>query len=118
MKCHLKQGIAVAVIGAICLLAPPRSHSRDEEPWNYLRGFTPVEGAVSLINHAYVGVVFHDAGSGYLALVVYPGVCQAQDCGLEPPVAFFVVDSGGSLVRHHLEPGTSLENVFGNFQIV
>ena len=99
------------------LAAPQSSHAQAEEPWNFLQDFTLVDGAVRPVKDGYVGAVLSNPATGYFALVIYPGVCRGQSCAVENPVAFFVVDAKGILVRHHLEPGATIESMIGGFQI-
>ena len=105
MPSRLIRLASIAMIFAILSAAPQSSHAQAEEPWKFLQDFTIVSGAVRPVNDGYVGAVLSNPAKGYFALVIYAGVCRGQSCAVKRPVAFFVVDTKGALVRHHLEPG-------------
>lgn len=117
MRSRLIRLASIAMIFAILSAAPQSSDAQAEEPWTFLQDFTPVSGAVRPVNDGYVGAVLTNSATGYFALVVYPGVCRRQSCSVENPVAYFVVDTKGILVRHHLEPGATIESMISGFQI-
>ena len=117
MPSRLIRLASIAIIFAILSAAPQSSHAQAEEPWKFLQDFTLVSGAVRPVNDGYVGVVLTNAAMRYFALVIYAGVCRGQSCAVENPVAYFVVDTTGIVVRHHLEPGATIESMISGFQI-
>lgn len=117
MRYRLIKAVSVAVIMSILSAVPSILHAQAEEPWNFLKDFTAVSGAVRPVKDGYVGAVLHNPGKGYFALVIYPGVCRGQRCAVENPLAFFVVDTHGILVQHHIEPDAKLDSTIGGFQI-
>jgi len=117
MPSRLTKLASVAVIFSFLSAVPPLLHAQAGELWTFLQDFTLVSGAVRPVRDGYVGAVLRNTAKGYFALVIYTGVCQAQSCAAEKPVAYFVVDTDGVLIRHHLEPGATLESLIGGFQI-
>ena len=117
MRIRLTRAVSIAIVLLALSPAPQSSHAQAEEPWKFLQDFTLVNGAVRPVNDGYVGAVLNNPAKGYFALVIYAGVCRGQSCAVERPVAFFVVDTTGVLIRHHLEPGATLESMIGSFQI-
>lgn len=105
------------IVFSILLAVRPPLQAQEENPWNYLRDFQFVEGAVGPVKDGYVAIVFHNRAKGLFALVIYPGVCRAGDCLVENPKAFIAVDSPGRIVKLHVEPGAKLESMILGFQI-
>ncbi len=117
MPLRLISLVSIVIVLLTLSAVPQSSHAQAEEPWKFLQDFTVVRGAVRPVNDGYVGAVLSNPAKGYLALVIYAGVCRGQSCAVERPVAFFVVDTKGVLIRHHLEPGATLESMVDGFQI-
>lgn len=118
MRSRLKKWASVGVIfSLLSWVAPPALHAQTEDPWDFLHNFTLVHGAVSPIEDGYVGAVLHNPAEDHLALVIFAGVCDGSGCVVENIVAYFVIDSRGVLVRHHVEPGARFESIIGDFQI-
>jgi hypothetical protein len=117
MQSCLKRLIPAAVILLSLLAVSPSVRAQADEPWMFLRDFTVVPGAVSEIESGYVASVFRNTEKGLLALVIYPEVCDPSGCGVENPVAYFVVDTKGLLVKLHLNPGTKLSSLNTGFHI-
>jgi hypothetical protein len=111
----IKPGL-VAVILLFLLAAPQSVRAQAREPWKFLEDFALVPGAVSRVEDGYIGAVFHNSEKGLFALIIYPGVCGSQGCNVKDPVAYFVVDTKGLLVKLHVEPGTELSSLITGFQ--
>ena len=117
MRIRLISAVSIAIVFLALSPVPQSSQAQAEEPWEFLQDFTLVRGAVRPVNDDYVGAVLSNPARGYFALVIYTGVCRGQSCAVESPVAYFVIDTNGVLVRHYIEPGTTLESMIGSFQI-
>lgn len=117
MRIRLISAVSIAIVLLALSAVPQSSEAQAEEPWKFLQDFTLISGAVRPVNDGYVGAVLSNPAKGYFALVIYAGVCRGQSCAVERPVAFFVVDNEGVLVRHHLEPGATLDSMVSGFQI-
>ena len=111
-SCLVKFGSALIALSILLLVRPPLQ-AQEENPWNYLRDFQFVEGAVRPVKDGYVATVLHNPAKGLFALVIYRGVCRAADCVVDNPKAFIAVDSPGRIVKLHLEPGAKLESMMG-----
>ena len=117
MPSRLIRLVSIAVVLLMLSAVPQSSHAQVEDPWKFLQDFTLASGAVRPVNDGYVGAVLTNSAMGYFALAIYAGVCRRQSCAVENPVAYFVVDTKGILVRHHLEPGATIESMISGFQI-
>ena len=117
MRSRLIKLASVAAIFSILLAVPPALHGQAEDPWNFLQDFTLVDGAGRPIEDGYIGAMLHNSEEGLFALVIFAGGCRGQSCAVENPVAYFVVDTKGRLVKSHVEPGAKLETMLGGFQI-
>ena len=107
-----------ALIAFLILLAVrPLAQAQEESPWNYLRDFQFVDGAVSPVKEGYVATVLHNRSKGQFALVIYSGVCRGRDCVVDNPKAFIAVESPGRIVKLYVEPGAKLESMIVGFQI-
>jgi hypothetical protein len=106
----------VVVILLILSAVTSALHAQTEEPWNALRDFTFIQGAISPVTNGYIGAVLHNPAKQHFALVIFAGVCRGHSCAVETPVAYFVVDAQGLLLASHVEPGAKLESI-GGFQI-
>jgi len=95
----------------ILLLVRAPLDAQQDSPWSFLQDFGFVQGAVSPVQGGYVAAVLYDSAKNLFALVIYPGECRTQSCAVKAPVAFFVVDSEGLLVKHHVEPGAELASI-------
>ncbi|MBI2365067.1 MAG: hypothetical protein HYV01_08700 [Deltaproteobacteria bacterium] len=111
----IKPGL-VAVILLFLLAGLPAVPAQAGEPWEFLEDFALVPGAVSRVEDGYVAAVFHSSEKGLFALIIFPGVCGSQSCNVKDPVAYFVVDTKGLLVKLHVEPGTELSLLIAGFQ--
>jgi hypothetical protein len=101
------------IVFSILLAVRPPLQAQEENPWNYLRDFQFVEGAVRPVKDGYIATLLHNPSKGLFALVIYPGVCRAADCVVDNPKAFIAVDSPGRIVKLHVEPGAKLESMMG-----
>jgi hypothetical protein len=117
MRIRLISAVAIAFILLALSPVTRSTQAQAEEPWKFLQDFTLVNGAVRPVNDDYIGAVLSNPVKGYFALVIYAGICRGQSCAVERPVAYFVIDTNGVLVRHHLEPGATLESMIGRFEI-
>lgn len=117
MRIRLISAVSIAIVLLTLSPVAQSSQAQAEEPWQFLQDFTLVSGAVRPVNDGYVGAVLSNPAKGYFALVIYAGVCRGQSCTVERPVAFFVVDTTGVLIRQHLEPEATLESMVSGFQI-
>lgn len=105
------------IVSSILLAVRSPSQAQEENPWNYLRDFQFVEGAVRPVKDGFVATVLQNRAKGLFALVIYAGVCRAGDCVVDNPKAFIAVDSPGHIVKLHVEPGAKLESMILGFQI-
>src|SRR6185436_10171706 len=104
----IKIGSALIVVAILLLIRSPL-HAQEENPWQFLRDFEFVEGAVSPLQEGYIATVLQNTAKGLTALVIYPGKCRGGNCGVASPKAFIAVDSPGRIVKLHQEPGMKLE---------
>jgi hypothetical protein len=116
MQSRLIKRVLVAVILFILLALLPSVPAQAGEPWKFLEDFALVPGAVTRVEDGYVAAVFHNSEKRLFALIVYSGVCGSQSCNVKDPVAYFVVDTKGLLVKFHLEPGAEISSVIAGFQ--
>ena len=107
--------ILVAAVLSFLLGAAPSVRTQAAGPWAFLQDFTHVPGAVSRLEEGYVATVFRNSEKDLLALVIYPGVCDPAGCSVESPIAYFIVDTKGLLVKLHLEPGSRLSSLITGF---
>src|SRR5574342_456681 len=105
MRPRLIKLASVAAVFSILSAVPAALHAQAEEPWKFLQDFTLVRGAVRPVKDGYVGAVLHNSAKEHFALVIFAGGCRGQSCAVENPVAYFVVDTKGLLVKSHIEPG-------------
>jgi hypothetical protein len=91
----------VLLLLALMLGFYPRQ-ATGQNPWGILSGFHSV--GVGRFDGAVVSVLFN-ADDSLMALVVFPALCDGDDCVLSDPAAFFVGDLDGGVVRLHIEPG-------------
>jgi len=117
VRYKLKNLVYVAVILLLLSAVASALHAQTEEPWNALRDFTFVHGAIGPLTEGHVGAVLHNSAKAHFALVIFAGVCHGHSCAVETPVAYFVVDAQGLLLTSHVEPGAKLGSV-GGFQIL
>lgn len=113
MRSRLIKIVSALIVFSILLGVRPPLQAQEENPWNYLRDFQFVEGAVRPVKDGYVATVLHNPANGLFALVIYRGVCRAADCVVDNPKAFIAVDSPGRIVKVHVEPGAKLESMMG-----
>lgn len=116
MQSRLIRPRLVAVILWFLLAWIPSVPAQAREPWKFLEDFALVPGAVSRVEDGYVAAVFHNSEKGLFALILYPGVCGSQGCNVKDPVAYFVVDTKGLLVKLYVEPGAELSSPIAGFQ--
>lgn len=117
MRSRLIKIVSPLIVFSILLGVRPPLQAQEENPWNFLRDFQFVEGAVSPLKDGYVATVLHDPATGLFALVIYRGVCRDRDCVVDNPKAFIAVESPGHIVKLHVEPGAKLESMILGFQI-
>jgi hypothetical protein len=116
VRYKLKNLVYVTVILLILSAVASALYAQTEEPWNALRDFTFVHGAIGPLTDGHVGAVLHNSAKAHFALVIFAGVCHGHSCAVETPLAYFVVDTQGLLLISHVEPGAKLESI-GGFQI-
>jgi hypothetical protein len=113
LRSRLMKIMSPLIVFSILLGVRPPLQAQEENPWNYLRDFQFVEGAVRPVQDGYVAIVLHNPAKGLFALVIYPGKCRGADCVVDNPKAFIAVDSPGHMVKLHVEPGAKLESMMG-----
>jgi hypothetical protein len=77
--------------------------AKGQNPWGILSGFHSV--GVSRIDDSAVVAVLFNSDEKLLAMVVFPAVCEGENCTLSDPGAFIITDLEGGVVRLHIEPG-------------
>jgi hypothetical protein len=98
-----KLGFASLIL--LLVLIIPSSYGADNEnPWEFLKDFKHVRGAITPVEERYMAALFHNAQRKLNALVLFPAQCVSGRCSLGEPIAFSVFDSRGLLVRFHAEP--------------
>jgi hypothetical protein len=97
-----KLGLA-ALMSSLVLIVPTTYRADNDNPWDFLKDFTHVRGAITPVEERYMAALFFNAKKQLNALVLFPAKCVERRCSLSEPVAFSVFDSRGLLVRFHEE---------------
>jgi hypothetical protein len=92
----------------LALVVPPTLRATTEDPWEFLRDFTHVQGAISQVEEQHIGALFYKAEPELIALIIFPVDCSIQGCELLHPVAYAVFDAEGQMVSFHAEPGQAI----------
>jgi hypothetical protein len=104
MSRQIKKFGCAALIALMALVIPATYGADNDNPWEFLKDFTHVRGAVAPVDEHYVAALFYNAQKKLNALVLFPAQCVARRCSLSEPIAFSVFDVRGLLVRFHEEP--------------
>lgn len=102
VRANITRAGFVLVVLALVLVSRPQS-AKGQNPWGTLSGFHSV--GVSRVDDGAVVTVLFNADDKLFAVVVFPAICDGEDCVLSDPGAFFVTDLEGAVVRLHIEPG-------------
>jgi len=101
-RADLKRAGLVVMTFALVLASRPQQ-AGGQNPWQLLADFHSV-GVSQVDDNAVVAVLFN-SDDKLTALVIFPAVCDGEECVLSDPGAFFVLDQEGSVVTIHIEPG-------------
>jgi hypothetical protein len=93
-----------ALIALMALVIPSSYGADNDNPWDFLKDFTHVRGAITPVDDNHVAALFHNGQKKLNALVLFPAKCVSRRCSLSEPIAFSVFDSRGLLIRFHEEP--------------
>jgi hypothetical protein len=100
----LKRFGSAASILLVALIIPSSYGADKENPWDYLKDFRHVRGAIVPVEEHYVAALFHEGQRNLKALVLFPADCASRRCSLGEPVAYSVFDRRGLMIRFHEEP--------------
>jgi hypothetical protein len=98
-----KLGFA-ALASSLVLFVPTGYRAENDNPWDFLKDFKHVRGAITSVEERYMAALFFNTQKRLNALVLFPAKCVERRCSLSEPVAFSVFDSRGLIVRFHEEP--------------